>query len=362
MRPLAFISLIGFFVIASFGISATTYSHALHQVSCPGTLPIGALFTCTITQSGDIDTYSFSALAEDTFIVRVFGPTGTFSPRIKVLDPDGISVQGCDTFTNNTQVAGECLLIASGTYQLQIKHTNNGLGLYQAYTQILNRMSNTSPVVYGQTIEPTIANRIESDSYTIDANPGDLVHIRAIQRTGAVTPSAYVYDNTGVRICGTFTNNTRIGFDCTFVKGGRYYLLFNDSSLNGIGGYRLYVQRLNNPGNTTPLTYGRVTQDTIDTNFDMDSYTFLARAGDVVKIRVAGVVGGGNLGPDVDVYNTQSVRVCGLSSNNSVVEFTCPISTAGTYALFIDSANSGAGKYTILVQRPEKVYLPLIKR
>ncbi|MCM3902885.1 MAG: hypothetical protein ND866_14360, partial [Pyrinomonadaceae bacterium] len=74
---------------------------------------------------------------------------------------------------------------------------------------------------------------------------------------------------------------------CILTSSGLHTIQAFDS-FNGTftGGYNLYLQRLNNPGNTVSISFGQTVPGSIDGLADVDTYTFTANVGDRVLVRM----------------------------------------------------------------------------
>ena len=85
---------------------------APNNASAQGALSNGATTTGTISPAGDSDTWTFSATAGDSIIVRVgeITQTGAFVPRIRLLNPGAVLIA-----SDSGAVAPEVAVTATNT-------------------------------------------------------------------------------------------------------------------------------------------------------------------------------------------------------------------------------------------------------
>ena len=104
------------------------------------------------------------------------------------------------------------------------------------------------------------------------------------------------------------------------------------------GDYSLFVQRVNNPGNVKPFTFGSVTMSSIEKPGFVDTYSFSGSAGDAIVTRITKT--GGQIWPRITLYVPRDgslERYHGAST----AEISYPLTTSGTYTLLVDDGFQG---------------------
>ncbi|MFX0204595.1 MAG: carboxypeptidase-like regulatory domain-containing protein, partial [Candidatus Hodarchaeota archaeon] len=132
---------------------------------------------------------------------------------------------------------------------------------------------------------------------------------------------------------------------CTLPKDGTYTILASDSYGDRTGDYCLYLQRLNNPGNKTNISFGETLCNTISDAALMDTYTFTAVADD--KVLVSMTRTSGDLLPYIRVYDPDGIFLCEDWLGNPTAEIpSCTLPKDGTYTILAsDSYGDRTGDY-----------------
>ena len=113
---------------------------------------------------------------------------------------------------------------------------------------------------------------------------------------------------------------------CTLTSTGTYTILAYDSySGTNTGDYYLHLQRLNNPGNATPIDFGQTLSGSIITPAEMDTYTFSASAGDRVLVRMSKA--SGDLWPGVRIYSPDGTKLCEAYSSATAEIASCALTS-----------------------------------
>jgi formylglycine-generating enzyme required for sulfatase activity len=121
------------------------------------------------------------------------------------------------------------------------------------------------------------------------------------------------------------------------------------------GDYFLYLQRLNNPGNTVSIAYGQTRSGSISTPAEMDTYTFAASAGDKVLVRMS--KSSGTLYPGIRVYDPDGAKLCEVDGSYTAEIASCTLSTTGTYSILAFDGfghvggGTSTGDYFLYLQR-----------
>lgn len=225
-----------------------------------------------------------------------------------------------------------------------------------------------APISFGETKECSVESAGESDNFTFSADANDEIKVRMVRLSGDLNPAVHIYNSSNTSICSAFTSDkvVEIGH-CTIPTGGSYKLVADDTYRTNTGSYYLYVQRLNNPGNAQPISFGQTLPGTIDLDSEIDSFSFKAAANTVAKIRMTR--GANTLRPRIRIYDPTGNNICSDFSSSETTEISrCDLPLLGTYTILADDTGSRLGSYTMFLDcvegecslATERIYLPLI--
>ena len=203
---------------------------------------------------------------------------------------------------------------------------------------------------FGETMSGSINAPAETDTYTFTANAGDTILLGISRVSGDLWPEIRLYDPDG-NLLGAESSSHHVEVTKTLSIVGTYTVLVSDG-FNGTrtGDYNLYLQRLNNPGNALPLSFGQTVSGTIAIPAEMDTYTFPADAGDVILLGMSRV--SGDLWQEIRLYDPDG-NLLGAESSSHHVEVTKTLSIAGTYTVLVSDGFNGTltGDYSISLQK-----------
>jgi len=305
---------------------------------CPVSIGFGETIQCSISAAGEIDTYTFTASPGDSVLIRMTAISGSLWPGIQVYDPDGALL--CEgSFLLTAQIDG-CMLAVGGTYSIKVFDHFSGTytGDYYLYLQRMNNPANAVSISFGQTLSGSILSPAQMNTYTFTASPGDIVLARMIAVSGSLWPGIRMYDPDGVLVCDDTTPPTGQIASCTLAAGGTYSVFaFDGSGLGYTGDYYLYLQRLNNPSNAVPISFGQTLSGSILSPAQMNTYTFTASPGDIVLVRATSFkLRWDYLWPGIRVYDPSGVKLCEASNTAGTAEITsCVLHAGGTYSVLV---------------------------
>ena len=121
-----------------------------------------------------------------------------------------------------------------------------------------------------------------------------------------------------------------------------------DSS--GTGDYILHAQRLNNPGNATPIAFGQTLSGAIATPIDISAYTFSATSNDTVLVRMTRI--SDTLVSSIRIMKPDGTQAC-LADRSFFVEIGgCVLLSSGNYTILASATDRASiGTFTIYTQR-----------
>ena len=317
-------------------------------------IELGKTISAGISFPGGVNSFTFSALAGDTVLIRMREISGTsFWPEIRLLSPSGteLSNDWDDSFAEITYLLpnnGDYTILATDYFGIES-------GSYGIYVQLVNRPVNATSISFGEKYFGAIGFLGGADTYTFLANSGDVILIRMNKVSGAPFGSDFkIYSPSGTElIAGS------IEASYTLPQNGEYTIIAHDNNGN-VGTYYIYSQRINNPNNYEYVEFGRTEFSTfgaIEHPAEADTYTFSGNSGDQVIIKI-NEISGTNFYPEIRLYSSSGTE---LSSNwgNDNAEITYTLPENGVYAvLAMEYQDIHSGSYEISFQWPLKVYDP----
>lgn len=312
-------------------------------------LPNGGVVSDEISTIGEIDEYTFDAVAGETVYIRIADTETTpffnspFFPLIELLDPTGsVVTSGSGALVGDVAVA----LVMSGGYTVRARDASTGAdetGSYDLYFAKAPGANDDGPLPNGGKVSGVI-DLGDIDSYTFTANAGDTVYLRVADTettefiNAEFFPSVRLLNPSGVIV--TSAAGALVGDIASFiVESGTYTVIITDESTgeDATGSYDLYFAKAPGANDDGPLPNGGVVSGFIDLG-DIDSYTFTANAGDTVYLRVADT-------ETTEFINAEffpSVRL--LNPSGTLVT-----SAAGALVGDIASALVESGTYTVII-------------
>ena len=187
----------------------------------------------------------------------------------------------------------------------------------------------------GQTVGGNLSSAGQTNSYTFNANAGEIVTVLMLGPT--FSPVAEVYNPASVRI-GIATNNFTGPINLT--NTGSYTIRVRASDSKATGAYGLSLSFLTGRCGT-PLIWGLPVTNSMTALAEVDSYTFAGNAGESVTLQVNGA--NTNLTPAAYLASPGGVILANWVNGVS----SATLITNGTYTLGVYSFYAGgAGSYS----------------
>jgi len=322
--------------------------------------PFGQTQTGTISTAGQSNACTFSANDGYVMDFTVTVTSGNMSPKIQIYGPTGQLIASNNPFDCSGSVVelDTVTLPSTGTYTEIISDcSGSNTGSYVAYSQSTNDPSGAAPLPFGQTEAGTIGSPALNNTYTFTANANDVMDF-TIAAEG-ISPKIRLYSPSGELVA---YNNP---FDCsgsvveldtvTLTVVGTYTVLVGDCSDTLTGSYDIYSQRTNKPSGAQNLPFDRVESGTISSSAQNNSYTFKAKANEVVDFTMVAT----GLSPKIRLYSPTGALVAynnPFDCSGSVVELdTVTLTVAGTYTVLLgDCSDTLTGSYEIYAELTEK--------
>ena len=331
-----------------------TYCIYIQRVNNPGngtSVEFGNNIFGNINLASEAETYTFSANAGDSILIKMGRITGTnFEQEIRLYSPTG-NILERDWDTSNAAEIYQALP-QSGLYTiLACEYSGVDIGSYNLYIQRINNPGNAESFDLGNTTTASIALSGEADTYTFFAYAGEAVLIRMGEVSGTFfDPDVILYSPTGAELA-RYGHFSKAELSYTLPLDGIYTVLALDQQGLDVGTYSLSIQIVNNPGNAVPITFGTTIFGTINLPSEFDTFTFYANAGDVVLITMMrfSVT---NFFQEVRLYSPLGTQLARQWGSSYAAEIHHALPQNGEYTIVACEYNSvNAGSYYLFIQR-----------
>lgn len=211
--------------------------------------------------------------------------------------------------------------------------------------------TSSTAIDFGETVSGAISISGEEDVFTFSASAGDVVLSKMTVTTGDLSPRIRINDSEGDTICSnqSYYWPAEIAH-CVLPDSDTYTLRASDCNDGDTGNYQLYLQRLNNPGNVTSMTYGDTLPGSISGAAELDTYTFNVSSGDLLVVQMTET--SSDFSPDVRVYDPNGDLLCQADSSYSTSIIGCALPVDGSYTMLAgDSWGQGTGAYNVHIQK-----------
>ena len=243
-------------------------------------------------------------------------------------------------------------LETGGTFLILVSDfLGNKTAGYSLSLQRPNNPAGIKALDFGQAVTGSIDSPSEMDGYSFQAKAGDMVHMRVSAEPG-IDPRIELFDPQGNRLESNARTYSRYAVVSTRLEtGGAFLILVSDFLGNKTAGYSLSLRRPNNPVGIKALSFGQTVTGSIDSPSEMDAYSFQAKAGVMVRLRVRTEPG---LDPRIELFDLQGNR---LGSNTRTYSrdavLNIRLETGGTFLILVSDflGNKTAGYSLTLEHR-----------
>jgi len=316
----------------------------------------GIVVSDTISPVGDSDPHTFSISAADLaaaggqYVVKLSlaGASGTFQARARLFSPSGAEL-GSELAAGTRD--SPRTLSEVGVYTVWVYDSdNNATGAYAIGLEGLNPPSSDAVAIStGDVQTNTIAMMAEVDEYTFTAAVGDRVTLSLADTASAsYAPRAVLYSPSGQEVeLRSATTGSQVGHveggkkvvSAVLAEAGVYVIQVYDNNFTDTGQYRLALEGLVDASeDAEPIVLGEVRSGTIDAG-EIDEYTFLASAGDVVTVSLSDVDPGSDTELWAELYSPSGEKVEKLYGTTGPDEVengekvVYPLPATGTYVI-----------------------------
>jgi Ca2+-binding RTX toxin-like protein len=230
--------------------------------------------------SGDIDTLTFSASANNWIIVQAATTAGALDPVVDLYDINGGPLASGST----NQAGGVDISLrapASGTYTITVRDNGGGdTGVCNVSLLVIPASHGADPagdggtIISGQTRTGAIEARTDMDVLTIDAAVGDVITLAVATTSGNLDPQVTLFGPTGFADSPmSDTGGEMDGADVQYAVplAGTYTIVVRDHDGDDTGTYNLTLTQI--PGDPPAVAV-----------YDHVLYAFGTAGRDVIEI------------------------------------------------------------------------------
>ena len=220
------------------------------------------------------------------------------------------------------------------------------LNLLEADTIVSTTDQDAELVEYGQSVSGKSINPIgDEDHYTFEGTAGDIITLQLNDSSGFLSTQFRLYAPDGslvVEVPPPIGGGGQAALeDFELEDTGTYTIMVSESEGDGVGDYNFTLESVNNPGDSTPISYGESVGGSLEVSTDLNHYTFEGTAGDIITLQLN----------DSSGFLSTQFRLY-APDGSLVVEVPPPIGGGGQAALE-DFELEDTGTYTIMVSESE---------
>jgi deoxycytidine triphosphate deaminase len=329
-----------------------------------GPLVNGATHCGAISNAGETDTWTFTAIAGDRIAIHVGEviDNNDFRPWIRLITPTGATLGN----TSGTDAAAmDVAAPATGTYQVLVASFDSGFDGTGTYLLTMAHTPGPITISPGDQGGPLTNGAMHTgdifqgdlDTWTFTANAGDRigVHVGQITDTDDFRPWIRIWGPNGA-VVGDTSGTDAAALDVAAPVTGTYLVLVAsfDSGFDGTGTYRLTMTHTPGPITVStddqggPLTNGALHTGEI-LKGDVDVWTFTANVGDRIGVHVGEIIDNDDFRPWIRIWAPNGA-VVGNASGTDAAALDVAAPVTGTYLVLVasfDAGFDGSGTYRL---------------
>ena len=301
----------------------------------------GQVLSGSISSTGQMNVYTFTASVNDKFTIRVRKTSGTLGAYLELYGPNGTKV------SESSSGQLDQTITTAGTHRLMVRDSGYvNSGNYLLYLEKLSGPCNISAsLTCGQVVTGSLGTNVNPPPwriYTFTAAANDTVSLRTF-KTGSGSFISYMelYGPMGTYLGYTYNSP----WNLTLTAAGTYTMLIRDYYNAYSGNFFLTFHKTKNACNATSLNCGQVLTGSVDSFAQMNAYTFTVSANDGITIRARKT--SGTLSLIYEVYTPAGTLFGSYSGTVNIQP-----ASAGTYTVFVrDSSYTNTGNYLLYWNR-----------
>ncbi len=331
-----------------------------------------------INHPGDLDVYTFTATAGQSFEVSVGAAdqASTYHPRMLIYDPTGKYLSGVNPFNDvdhtsfqgyvNTALAGDYTIVVQGA-----NASNTGTYALELDAALATQAPDSGGdgglfIVSGQTRAGTINHPGDIDVYTYTATAGQTFEasVGVTDQDSTFHPEVHVYDPNGHYIGASlpFNDTPHTSYQplVNNALAGVYTIIVQGANPSNVGAYDIELaaaqstQATDSDHDGGSIYSGQTLAGAISRPGDLDVFTFYASETDTVTLKMTATDAGTLFGPEFLVYGPGGTGVAegfGSSSEPASVTFNVALQKGGRYVVIAQgNSSSTTGAYTFHIE------------
>ena len=337
-------------VSESEGDGVGDYNFTLESVNNPGdSTPIsyGESIGGSLEVPTDLDHYTFEGTAGDIITLQLNDSSGFLSTQFRLYAPDGsLVIEVPPPIGGGGQAALEDFeLEDTGTYTIMVSESEgDGVGDYNFTLESVNNPGDSTPISYGESIGGSLEVPTDLDHYTFEGTAGDIITLQLNDSSGFLSTQFRLYAPDGslvIEVPPPIGGGGQAALeDFELEDTGTYTIMVSESEGDGVGDYNFTLESVNNPGDSTPISYGESVGSSLEVPTDLDHYAFEGTVGDVITLQLT----------DSSIFLSAQFRL--YTPDGSVFEVAPPLGGNGQ-ALLENFELQDTGTYNIMVSESE---------
>ncbi|HXJ59590.1 MAG TPA: hypothetical protein VNU68_23340, partial [Verrucomicrobiae bacterium] len=333
-----------------------------------GTLTSGEMAHGDISAANEIDTWTFTANAGESLIVRMgeMIAGSSLSPWVRLMGPNGVLLSQA---TSAAAAEASFRATNSGTFTVLVGDGNASHLGTGPYRLTLARSGVAASVASGDEggsltnglLQTGFIDVGDLDLWTFTANAGDNFAVRVAESVSgsSLGPWIRLYSPDGVLLD---QDATAVGVEAAFraTNSGLFLVVIGDGNIGlvGSGPYRITLAKTGSavevsPGDEGgPLSNGIMHTGVLEVG-DLDLWTFTANAGDNFAVRIGETSSSSSLAPTLRLYGPTGVLL-GVSASAVGAEVAFRATNNGTFLVVVGDGNNGlvgSGPYRLTLAK-----------
>jgi hypothetical protein len=326
-----------------------------------GAISSGQTKAGSVNRPGDLDVYTFSANANDTFTITLAENGSDFDPEFDLYAPSGGRITSTWDYTTAAVISQAAA--SSGTYSIVARDRDvSNSGAYNLTfvkfpgATVADPDGQGGAIASGQTKAASISRAGDLDVYTFTANAHDKFSITLAENGSDFYPEFDLYAPNGARITSTwdYTSAAVISQDAS--TAGTYTIVARDRDVSNSGAYNLTfvkfpaTQVADPEGHGGAISSGQTKSGAVNRAGDLDVYTFEMSANETFSVTLA--ENGSDFYPELDLYGPSGNRITSVWDYTTAAILSQEAEASGTYSLVArDRDVSNAGAYNLTFYR-----------
>ncbi|MEM9917705.1 MAG: GEVED domain-containing protein [Bacteroidota bacterium] len=333
------------------GLFEIGFQYLNKSSACAITMGCSEAIAASLDSEVELDVYRFDAAAGEHIVAKMRSDEDNIEPLLELYDSEG-NLLASDAPTFGTASINNFAITETGTYTLLVSDQRyNDVGDYSLSFLKLNSVECGAKIDCDQTIEATLEERAEVDTYVFDGIEGDRLVVFMRGGVKELEASMELYDEDGELVAASESMGrlARIGA-VSLPSTGKYTLLAKDANNNDVGNYFLTMRYANEP-ECAELASCETNSEVhrLETLAAVDVYTVeCTEVGQSISVLLKEV--DDFLEPHMEFYNPRGRRLLSNDGRDSVSFKNVKLTELGVYSIFVmDHEGNDLAEYTLNV-------------